>query len=80
MQKFSWRKNSFDSTLIFIPVDDIHKHVSNVVLRGYLQKYSSIQDVEGEIFYAHQGWKAEVIKYEIFGNTGNESCGDYEST
>ena len=32
----SWRKHSSDPTLFFNPVYDIHKHVGNVVLRGYI--------------------------------------------
>ena len=48
---------------IFNPIYDIHKHVGNVVLWGYIQKYSSLQDDEGERCYVRKGWKAEVIKY-----------------
>ena len=34
--KLSWSKHYSKPTLFFIPVYDIHKHVSNVVLRGYV--------------------------------------------
>ena len=36
--KLSWRKYSSDSTLFFILVYDIHKHVGNVVLWGISKK------------------------------------------
>ena len=74
--KLLWRKHSSDRTLFFNPVYGIHKHVGNVGLRGYILKHSSLQDDEGKRCYARKGRKEEVIKYEIFGRTGNKSCGD----
>ena len=43
---FLWRKHSSDSTLFFIPVHDIHKHVSKCGFAGgCIYKSSSLQDV-----------------------------------
>ena len=58
--KFLRRKHSSDSTLFFIPIYDIHKHVSNVFLRGYMKKYSSLKYVEVKLFMHVKGGKQKL--------------------
>ena len=67
MGKFSWRNHSSDQTLFFNSVYDIHKNVGNVVLWGYIQKSSSLQDDEvKDVMYVNGGkQKLSNIKYLV---------------